>query len=42
MIDPSYSSPKSVLITKGEKLFHKMLSQILMAMNNEIPEFPIP
>lgn len=35
--DPSYSSPKSVFINKGEKLFQAMLSQILIAIKREIP-----
>ena len=35
---PSNSVPWSVLIVIGEKLFHNMFSQILVAINNEIPE----
>ncbi len=42
MIEPSYSIPLSVLKVIGEKVFQTMLSQILMAMKREIPEFPRP
>jgi len=41
-IAPSYSIPKSVLKVIGENDFHMMVSQILIAINNEIPLFPIP
>lgn len=39
---PSYSNPYSVLWVMGEKDFHMILSQMLIAMNNDVPEFPIP
>jgi hypothetical protein len=42
IIAPSYSSPNSVLWVIGENAFHMMLSQILIAMKSEVPEFPIP
>lgn len=42
MMEPSYSSPKSVFVTSGEKVFQMIVSQILMAMKSEIPEFPSP
>lgn len=38
MIAPSNSAPYSVLIVIGEKLFHKMISQMFVAINSEIPE----
>lgn len=43
IIDPSYSSlPDYVLIEIGENVFQRIVSQTLIAINNEIPEFPIP
>lgn len=36
--DPSNSIPLSVLIVIGEKHFQIIVSQILVAINNEIPE----
>lgn len=41
-IAPSYSNPYSVLWVIGENDFHMILSQMLIAMNKEVPEFPIP
>ena len=38
---PSYSVPDSVLVVIGEKDFHTMVSQMLVAMKREIPD-PIP
>ena len=38
MMAPSNSAPYSVLIVIGEKLFHRMISQMLVAMNSEMPE----
>lgn len=38
MTAPSNSVPWSVLIVIGEKLFQSMFSQMLVAMNKEIPE----
>jgi len=38
---PSYSFPASVLVVIGEKAFHTMVSQILVAIKREIPD-PIP
>jgi len=38
MIAPSYSVPASVLRVIGEKDFHTMVSQTLVAMNKEIPD----
>jgi len=38
MIDPSNSIPLSVLMVIGEKHFQIMVSQILVAMNKEIPD----
>jgi len=35
---PSYSFPISVLTEMGEKAFQTMVSQILVAMNREIPD----
>lgn len=40
-IDPSNSVPDSVLIVIGLKVFHKIFSQTLQAINKEIPD-PIP
>lgn len=40
-MDPSNSVPPSDLIVTGEKHFHKIFSQILVAKNKEVPE-PIP
>jgi len=37
IIAPSNSAPYSVLIVTGEKLFHKIISQMLVAMKSEIP-----
>jgi len=37
MIAPSNSAPYSVLIVIGEKLFHKMISQMFVAIKSEIP-----
>jgi hypothetical protein len=34
---PSYSVPISVLVVMGEKAFHKIVSQTLVAMKREIP-----
>lgn len=34
---PSYSVPYSVLVVIGEKAFHNMVSQMLVAMKSEIP-----
>ena len=42
MTAPSYSIPNAVLWVIGENAFHMMFSQILMAMNSEVPELPIP
>ena len=38
MIAPSNSVPWSVLIVTGEKDFHKIDSQIFVAIKREIPE----
>jgi len=38
MIAPSYSTPASVFKVIGEKDFHKIVSQTLVAMNKEIPD----
>lgn len=38
MMAPSNSVPWSVLIVTGEKLFHRMVSQMLVAMKREIPD----
>jgi hypothetical protein len=38
MIAPSNSVPRPVLMVVGENAFHTMFSQMLVAMNNEIPE----
>jgi hypothetical protein len=37
IIAPSNSVPYSVLMVIGEKLFHKMFSQMLVAIKREIP-----
>ena len=37
MMAPSNSAPCSVLIVMGEKLFHKMISQMFVAMKREMP-----
>jgi hypothetical protein len=42
IIDPSYSSPKVVFWVMGENDFQIIVSQTLMAIKREIPEFPIP
>lgn len=42
MTAPSYSKFWSILWVIGEKAFHMMFSQILMAMKREVPELPIP
>jgi hypothetical protein len=42
MMAPSYSKPCSVLWVIGEKDFHMMLSQILIAMKSDVPLDPIP
>jgi hypothetical protein len=36
-LEPSYSVPYSVLVVIGEKAFHTIVSQILVAMKSEIP-----
>ena len=41
IIDPSNSVPDSVFIVIGENDFHKIFSQTLQAINNDIPD-PIP
>ena len=41
VIAPSYSTPFSVVKVKGLKLLHKIFSDILVAINNDIP-LPIP
>lgn len=38
MMQPSNSVPWSVRIVTGENDFQRMLSQILVAINNEIPD----
>lgn len=38
MIAPSNSAPCSVRIVTGEKLFHRIISQMLVAMKSEIPD----
>ena len=38
MTAPSNSVPYSVLIVIGEKLFHRIFSQMLVAMKSEIPD----
>jgi len=38
MTAPSYSVPASVFKVIGENDFHKIVSQTLVAINNEIPE----
>jgi len=38
MMAPSNSAPCSVLIVIGEKDFHRMISQMLVAMKREIPD----
>lgn len=38
MTAPSNSVPRPVLIVVGENAFQMILSQMLVAMNNEIPE----
>ena len=37
IIAPSNSAPYSVLIVMGEKLFHRIISQMFVAMKSEIP-----
>jgi len=37
IIAPSNSAPYSVLIVIGEKLFQRMISQMFVAINSEIP-----
>jgi len=38
MMAPSNSAPCSVLIVIGEKDFHRMISQMFVAMKSEIPD----
>jgi len=38
MIAPSNSVPWSVLIVTGENDFHKIVSQMFVAMKSEIPD----
>ena len=38
MIDPSNSIPFEVVIVIGENVFQTIFSQILVAINKEIPE----
>lgn len=38
MMAPSNSVPRPVLMVVGEKAFQIMVSQMLVAMNSEIPE----
>lgn len=42
MMAPSYSRPYSVLWVMGEKDFHMMFSQMLMAIKREVPDVPTP
>ena len=39
---PSYSSPNSVFILNGLKDFQTIVSQILIAINKDIPLYPRP
>jgi len=41
MTEPSNSVPCSLVIVIGEKDFHKMFSQMFVAINKDIPD-PIP
>jgi len=42
MTAPSYSNCYDTLWVIGEKAFHMMFSQMLMAMKSDVPELPIP